>query len=253
MAIAPPTVTVFGVPVSNATKGQAVALMESWIRNDDGKARAIFIVNAHTLNLAWEDSEYRAILQTGDIVFADGIGVRIAAWLKGIQLRDNLVGTDLLPLFMRAKRDRGYRYFLLGGRPGIAERAAAYLRRELPGLRVVGSHHGCFESRETGVVIDAVNGAAPDMLLVGMGNPLQEEWIHRNRAALRVPLSIGVGGLFDHWAGDLHRAPGWVRRLGMEWCQILLQQPHKWRRYLVGNPQFMSRALTDVRRPHALR
>ena len=76
-----------------------------------------------------------------------------------------------------------------------------------------------------------------------MGNPLQEQWIHDHRAALRVPVSIGVGGLFDHWGGNLRRAPLWVRRLGFEWLQILLQQPgRKWRRYLLGNPKFLARA-----------
>jgi len=62
-----------------------------------------------------------------------------------------------------------------------------------------------------------------------------------------VPVSVGVGGLFDHWAGNLKRAPGWVRRFGIEWVQLLLQQPHKWRRYVLGNPKFVVRALRDVR------
>mgnify|MGYP003349334003 CR=1 FL=1 len=84
------------------------------------------------------------------------------------------------------------------------------------------------------------------LLLVGMGNPLQETWIDRWRERLGVPVAIGVGGLFDHWGGNLRRAAPWVRRLGIEWVQILLQQPgRKWRRYLVGNPLFLARALRD--------
>ena len=243
-----PAVTVFGVSITNATKRQAVALMESWINAGDRRSRAVSIVNAHTLNLAWEDPAYRAVLGAADVVFADGVGVRLAARLKGVHLRDNLVGTDLLPLFMRSKRQRGYRYFLLGGIPGTAERAAERLRGDVPGISIVGYHDGCFDVRETRAVVERINAAAPDMLLVGMGNPTQELWIYQNLPALRVPVSIGVGGLFDHWAGNLRRAPGWVRRLGMEWFQLLLQQPHKWRRYLLGNPRFVSRALTDVRR-----
>jgi N-acetylglucosaminyldiphosphoundecaprenol N-acetyl-beta-D-mannosaminyltransferase len=79
------------------------------------------------------------------------------------------------------------------------------------------------------------------LLLVGMGNPLQEQWIDRNLTRLHVPLCMGTGGLFDHWAGNIKRAPRWVRRLGCEWLQLLLQQPHKWRRYLLGNPAFLYR------------
>jgi len=94
-----------------------------------------------------------------------------------------------------------------------------------------------------------INRAAPDMLLVAMGNPLQERWLHAHLPALRVPVSVGVGGLFDHWAGNLRRAPVWVRRLGIEWVQILLHQPHKWRRYVLGNPKFIVRAVREARRP----
>ena len=241
-----PLVTVFGVPITNATKREAVALMESWIRARDGQARSVFIVNAHTLNLSWTDPTYQTVLKAAHIVFADGTGVRLASRLRGVRLRDNLVGTDLVPLFMRSKRQRGYRYFLLGGTPGTAERAAGRLRAELPNLSIVGCHNGCFAASEARAVVKRINAAAPDMLLVGMGNPTQEQWIHRNLSGLRVPVSIGVGGLFDHWAGHLRRAPAWVRRLGMEWAQLLLQQPHKWRRYLLGNPTFVQRAVIDA-------
>jgi N-acetylglucosaminyldiphosphoundecaprenol N-acetyl-beta-D-mannosaminyltransferase len=243
-----PTVTLFGLAVTNATKREAVALMESWIGARDRRSRAVFIVNAHTLNQAADDPGYAALLSGGDVVFADGVGARIAARLKGVHMRDNLVGTDLVPLFMRAKRARGYRYFLLGGTPGTAERAAAQLREDVPGIAIAGCQHGWFDGAETGAVIERINAAAPDMLLVAMGNPLQEQWIATHLPALRVPVSIGVGGLFDHWAGDLQRAPSWVRRGGMEWVQLLLQQPHKWRRYVLGNPRFLSRALVDARR-----
>jgi N-acetylglucosaminyldiphosphoundecaprenol N-acetyl-beta-D-mannosaminyltransferase len=80
-----------------------------------------------------------------------------------------------------------------------------------------------------------------------MGNPLQEQWIDRHLDQLRVPLCLGTGGLFDHWAGNLRRAPRWVRRLGYEWVQLLMQQPHKWRRYLLGNPAFLWRMVSHRR------
>jgi N-acetylglucosaminyldiphosphoundecaprenol N-acetyl-beta-D-mannosaminyltransferase len=79
-----------------------------------------------------------------------------------------------------------------------------------------------------------------------MGNPMQEQWIHGHLPMLEVPVSIGVGGLFDHWGGTLRRAPLWVRCLGIEWVQLLIQQPHKWRRYVLGNPKFVCRALSDA-------
>jgi N-acetylglucosaminyldiphosphoundecaprenol N-acetyl-beta-D-mannosaminyltransferase len=212
------------VRVTDASQREAVTLMESLILARDGCPRAAFIVNAHSLNLAWEDPSYAAVLNGADVVFGDGTGVRLAARAQGVRLRDNLVGTDLLPLFFRSTLERGLRYFLLGGAPGIAAHAAARLEHDVPGICIAGHRHGYFRPGEEEQAIAQINDAAPDLLLVGMGNPTQERWIHANLSALRVPLSIGVGGLFDHWAGQLHRAPLWVRRLGIEWVQILLQQ-----------------------------
>jgi N-acetylglucosaminyldiphosphoundecaprenol N-acetyl-beta-D-mannosaminyltransferase len=241
-----PIVPLLGVGVTNATKEDAVTLMDAWIRARDGRARAVFFVNAHTLNLACENSTYRNVLNSADIVFGDGTGVRLAARLRHVRLRDNVNGTDLLPAFFRARLGHGYRYFLLGGAPGTAERAAKRLESDFPGIRIAGHHHGYITDRDTPDVLGMLDTAAPDMLLVGMGNPKQEEWIHRHLPRLRVPVSIGVGGLFDHWSGVLQRAPQWVRDLGMEWAQLLMQQPHKWRRYFLGNPKFVLRAISDA-------
>jgi N-acetylglucosaminyldiphosphoundecaprenol N-acetyl-beta-D-mannosaminyltransferase len=242
-----PTVSILGVRMANATHEEAIALMEAWIRKREGRSHAVYIANAHTLNLACEDVAYRAVLNAADVVFGDGTGVRWAARRKGVRMKANLVGTDLLPAFFRSTRSAGYRHFLLGGAGGTASRAAALIERNYPGIRIAGCHDGYFDARDTDRVIRTINDAAPDVLMVAMGNPLQEQWIHAQRSVLRVPVSVGVGGLFDHWAGNLKRAPGWVRRFGIEWAQLLLQQPHKWRRYVLGNPKFVVRALRDVR------
>src|SRR5262249_7464482 len=116
-------------------------------------------------------------------------------------------------------------------------------------VSIAGHRHGYVAPGETLDVVATINRAAPDMLLVAMGNPLQERWLHDHLPTLRVSASVGVGGLFDHWAGKLHRAPLWIRRLGMEGVQMLPQQPHKWRRYVLGNPKFIVRALREVRQP----
>jgi len=241
-----PTVCILGVAVTDATKSEAIARMTAWIDARDGRSRAVFIVNAHTLNLACEDTVYRDTLNSADVVFGDGTGVRFAARRKGVRLRDNLVGTDLLPALFHATRTSTYRYFLLGGTPDTAARAAARLRNDFRGICIAGHHDGFFAARETTAVVRMINAAEPDVLLVAMGNPLQERWIAQHLAALRVPVSIGVGGLFDHWAGTLQRAPQWIRDCGMEWVHILVQQPHKWRRYVLGNPKFVARALAEA-------
>ena len=241
-----PQVSILGVRITNASRTHAIALIESLIRSGERRSLPIFLANAHTLNLAAADAEYRRVLNGGFRVFADGTGARWAARMRGVRLVDNLVGTDLIPALFHATAGRGYRYFLLGSDAAAIDRAAQTCVRKFPGWQLAGFHHGYFAAQNTADVIAQVNAARPDLLLVGMGNPLQEHWIHRHRHLLEVPVAIGVGGLFGYWSGDLQRAPAWVRRAGIEWVRILLGQPHKWRRYLLGNPLFLYRMLRDL-------
>ena len=152
-----------------------------------------------------------------------------------------------MPQLLRANSRRQYRYFLVGGDQPTIDSAARYAAAHFDGWTLAGHHHGYIHnaaaSRE---VVQQINATRPDLLLVGMGNPLQEQWIDAHRDMLHVPLCLGVGGLFHYWAGDLKRAPGWLRRLGAEWLGILLQQPHKARRYLFGNPLFLWRIAREA-------
>lgn len=202
-------------------------------------------MHAATANLAHEDANFCAALNRGDLVLNDGIGVRWAARREGLVLEDNLVGTDLVPLLLQARRLRVY---LLGGLPGVAERAAGFLRDRFPEVEVAGWGAGYWEPSQEPDVVEGIRRAAPDLLLVGMGNPQQELFIDRNLSRLGCRVAMGVGGLFDHWSGRLRRASPWLRRWGLEWLQLLVQQPHKWRRYVWGNPKFLWRAFAPLRR-----
>jgi N-acetylglucosaminyldiphosphoundecaprenol N-acetyl-beta-D-mannosaminyltransferase len=235
------TLSVLGVRITDMSKRDAVARIDRLLAQRNGRTHSIFIVNAHTLNLATDDSTFRDVLNSAGTVFGDGTGVRWAARQRGIRLRDNLVGTDLVPELFAATAGQGRRYYLVGTDPDTIRRAAATAQQRFPGWTLAGYHHGYINDAQSAAVVERVNASGADVLLVGMGNPLQERWIHRHEHALRVPVAIGVGGLFDHWAGNIRRAPGWVRWLGYEWVQLLLQQPKKWRRYLLGNPKFLLR------------
>ncbi len=235
-------ISVLKVKITNTSELGAVKMMASFIKQEPDKIHIIFIANAHTLNLATDNPEYRDILNSSNVVFADGIGVRWAAKLRGKILQGNLVGTDLIPSFLSKTSNCGYRYYLLGADPTTIEYAAEFASRQFQGWTLAGFHHGYLEEDKTIKVIEKINSLQPHLLLVGMGNPLQEYWLHNNQSRLKVPLCVGVGGLFDHWGGNLKRAPLWIRRLGFEWLQILLQQPgKKWQRYLIGNPKFIIR------------
>jgi N-acetylglucosaminyldiphosphoundecaprenol N-acetyl-beta-D-mannosaminyltransferase len=220
---------------------EALALVEGWIDAPGPRARAVFFVNAHTLNLAADDPDYRRTLAEADAVFGDGTGVRWAARiLHGARLVDNVNGTDFVPALLGRPGARRRRVFLLGGTEAMVARAAEHARRAFPAWDVAGHHHG-YLAGGSEKALEAIAAARPDLLLVGMGNPTQERWIAEHRARLAVPVCLAIGGLFAYWSGDLDRAPGWVRALGAEWIHLLRRQPRKAGRYLLGNPRFLLR------------
>jgi len=233
---------ILDVPIMDTTMTQALAMLEAMLLQQPARAHAIYFVNAHTLNVACDDPHYRAVLQRADRVFGDGTGVRWAARLiHRVALKDNVNGTDLVPLLFSRLAGRGLRYFLLGNTPERIERAGEHAQRSFPGWTLAGCHTGYLNDGDHDAVVDKINASGAHLLLVGMGNPKQERWIDAHRARLNVSLCLATGGLFDYWVGDLVRAPGWVRRLGHEWLHLLVSQPHKARRYLLGNPKFLLR------------
>ena len=240
-AQAVPTYTLFGIELARVPYEKAIGIVDRCVRDVGSTCATIFFVNTHTLNLSIENREYRRILNASDYVFGDGTGVRWASrLLAGQQRAANINGTDLVPEYLRRRSRANYSCFLLGATSEELRAAAAYVERTFSGWRVVDWHHGYLETDEMNAeVVDRINRARPEILLVGMGNPLQEQWIHANRDRLAVPLVIGVGGLFSYWSGNLKRSPLWLRRIGMEWISILVRQPHKWKRYLLGNAKFL--------------
>jgi N-acetylglucosaminyldiphosphoundecaprenol N-acetyl-beta-D-mannosaminyltransferase len=236
------TLSVLGVPVTDVTMEQALGLLQDMLHAQPRRAHGIYFVNAHTLNNACDRPAYRGVLRAADRIFGDGTGVRWAArLLHGARLKDNVNGTDLVPQMFSRWADRGLRFYLLGNTPERIERAAAHARQAFLGWELAGCHHGFLGPDDHDAVIQKINASGAHLLLVGMGNPKQEQWIHDHLPQLQVPLCLATGGLFDYWVGDLIRAPKWVRSLGLEWLHLLIRQPHKAGRYLLGNPMFLWR------------
>jgi N-acetylglucosaminyldiphosphoundecaprenol N-acetyl-beta-D-mannosaminyltransferase len=172
-----------------------------------------------------------------DQVYADGMGLQIGRRLAGLPRFSRASGTDTVPLLLQRVAP-GTRVFLLGGSESISSAAAERFPSLFPAAVLAGSCHGYFDASQDDGVLRRIEAAAPDVLLVGMGSPRQEQWILRHRRRLGSKLVICVGGLFHYWARDLRRAPSSVRELGLEWLWILLQQPFKWRIYTVDAARF---------------
>ncbi len=243
-----PTISLLGLRLTNLSRDEAL----DWLcdRLDAGAGTRIAFLNAHCANVAAADPAYRAALASADALLADGSGVAIAARMHGHGLAANLNGTDLVPALCGRLALMGRSVFLLGGRPGVAEAAAAKLMALHPGLRIAGTAHGFFAASEEAEVIDMVNASGADVLLTAMGVPLQDVFLARTAASLRPRLTLGVGALFDFLAGEVSRAPVWLRRAGMEWTWRLAQEPVRLaRRYILGNPAFLARAAISATAP----
>lgn len=208
--------------------------------------QTILYVNAHCLNLAYVNPHYRALLNNADLVYPDGIGVVWAARFLGGGRMEKATGADWIGPFCERAVARGWRIYMLAGKPGIARTAAAKLIQSYPGLNIVGACDGFFSEKTAQEVLQEIASVAPQVLFVGMGVPRQEAWIAAHCTALPVQVCWGVGALFDYVAGVERRAPRWMRSIALEWCWRLLVDPFgKWRRYIIGNPLFAYRVLRE--------
>jgi exopolysaccharide biosynthesis WecB/TagA/CpsF family protein len=239
-----------GIRVDSFTFQQILEkLIDVILRKPQSSSCKVAFLNAHNTNVAMSDSEYHSGLNRFDFVFPDGIGLRIAGFLLDLNLLSNAPGTDLIPALLQHKKCQGLQVFLLGHQPEAEERVIQRFTQEFPLVVLAGYHHGFFGNQEDDKVIDQINSSGADLLLVGMGTPKQEKWLLSHGEKLKPRLQITVGGLFQYWDGNLVRAPILARRLGLEWFCILCQQPHKWKRYLIGNPLFLLRIIKERHAP----
>jgi len=242
----PSRVDVLGVGVDPVTVDGLQAEIKRLARS--AERGTVLNVNANCLNLTYGSPALREFFNGADVVFCDGSGVMLAAKLLGKRLPARITYADWAWHLAAFAEAEGLSLFLLGARPGVADRAAQELRERHPGLRIAGVRHGYFDhtpdSPENEAVLHEVNSAKPDILLVGLGMPLQERWLMHNRHRIEAGVALTGGAVFDYVSGDLRRGPRLLTDNGLEWLARLLVEPRRlWRRYLLGNPLFLLRVL----------
>lgn len=205
-------------------------------------------VNAQMLNLAFERPWLNNFINCSDLVFCDGAGVLLAARILGFHIPQRITYADWMWQLAEFSAQNGYSFFFLGAQPGVADKAAARLKERFLGLKIAGFHHGFFDktkgSAENEAVIEEINAVQPDILVVGFGMPLQEQWLLENWERLNARVTLTGGAVFDYISGELRRAPRWMTDHGLEWLGRLVIEPRRlWKRYLVGNPLFLWRVL----------
>lgn len=224
------TIEILGVRVDAFTYANVLDIMASWI--EQGGPHQIATVNPEFVMAAQHDAQFRQTLNNADLCVADGAGLLWAARVLGRSLPERVTGSDLVPLVAQEAAARGWRVYLLGAAPGVADATAVILAHRYPGLRIAGSFSGSPSAADAPAIVAWVRHARPDILFVAYGAPAQDVWIAEHGRALGVPVMMGVGGAFDHIAGVQRRAPDWIQRLQLEWLYRLVTQPWRWRRQL---------------------
>ncbi len=236
------TVNILGVKVACLDLPELLTIALAW--SLEQTRRTIYYANAHCLNLAVDDFDYRQMLNRADIVYADGISMVWSSWfLRGCRLH-KMTGADWINDFCALAEQNGLRLYILAGQRNVASLAKDNLLVRYPGIKIVGAVDGLFEEKSLTEVLEDIAQSNPHVVMVGLGTPLQEKWIAKHREQIAAPICWAVGALFDYVAEVEARAPTLMIRLGLEWAWRLLINPRiKWRRYVIGNPLFAYRVV----------
>jgi len=238
------TVEIVGVNIDNVNMDEAAGILEEYLGMD--ACSMVFTPNSEILLEAVKNRELEDVLNGGQLVVPDGIGVVIASKFYGTPVKERVAGYDLLLRLMKAAGSMNKSVYLLGGKPGIADEAAIKLTEKYDGLRIAGTRDGYFGTEEEEQIINEINAGNADILLAALGAPKQEKFIYNNRSALKVRIAMGVGGSFDVIAGKVKRAPEFYQKAGLEWFYRLMKEPWRIGR-MMRLPKFIALAFFDAK------
>ena len=226
-------VQLFGVTIDAVRMNDATARVFDWIDRRDGNCRYVVTPNVDHTVMLHENSKLRGVYEDASLILADGFPVVMAARMLGRALPGRVAGSDLVPaLCERAeKQQRELRLFLLGAMPGVAERAKHNIEKRWPAVEVVGLYSPPLgfekDDDENAKILAMIDEARPDVLVVGLGAPKQEFWVHEYRDQIAAPAALCVGATIDFLAGEKKRAPQWMQRTGLEWLHRMASEPKR--------------------------
>lgn len=241
-------ISIFGTKVNNISLEEAKSIVKDFLKED--KLHIIYTPNTEIVMAAKDNKEIRDIINSGDLIIPDGIGLVYASRLKKKPLKERVTGFDLSMEILHVANKEGYSLFLLGGKEGVAQEAGKNIKKDYPNIKILGSHHGYFKGSHTGYkdsgeelkIIKEINRLKPDIIFVGLGFPKQEIWIDTNKDRLNCKIIIGNGGTMDILSGKMKRAPEIFQKLGLEWFYRLIKEPSRIKRQIVL-PKFMLKVL----------
>ena len=224
----PQKVNVRGVFVDNVTFDEAIQCGTEMVHA--GGFHAVYTPNAEIVQLCVEQKEIRALINRAELILPDGAGVLLAAKILKKPLKEKVAGIDFGEKMVEQAAKEGWGIYLLGGKPGVAQKAADKLKEKYPQALFVGTHDGYFqkENEENDAVVEEINNSGAVILFVCLGVPMQEKWIDASRERLpNVRLAMGLGGSLDGYAGNVKRAPKFFVKWNLEWFYRLCKEPRR--------------------------
>lgn len=241
-----PPINILGIKVDPLTTDKLNLEIGKIIR--DGRKELVLNVNVNAINQALRHRWMGDLLNSAAIVFCDGYGVILGARILGYKILERITYADWMWDISSFSEREGFSFFFLGAKEGIAKSAADRLRERFPKLRIVGIKDGYFDKTgaENDKVIEEINDASPDILLVGFGMPAQELWLKENWHKIDAQIALTGGACFDFISGTIRRAPRWMSDNGLEWLFRLILEPRRmFVRYVIGNPLFLIRVIKE--------
>ncbi len=223
-------VDIAGINIDDLSMEQAVERIYEFIGTD--RNHSVFTPNSEIMMDGITNKDMRSVLNSSDMLVADGAGVVLASRILGREVKEKVSGVDLVKKLLTESENRPIKFYLFGGKPGIPERANASIICDYPGAQVVGTRNGYFSEEDEAELINDINNSGADILLVCLGAPKQELWINKNKERLKVKASLGVGGTMDILAGNVKLAPDFFRDHGLEWLYRLYKEPWRFKRML---------------------
>ena len=192
-----------------------------------------------------DDKQLRKIVNICPLINADGASIVWAAKKLGIPLKERVTGIDLFENLIKLANDKGYKIYLFGAKEEVVVKLKNMFEEQYPNLQIVGYRNGYFtEADEPKIVKDMAESGA-DMMFVAFSSPKKEYWVNKYLKQLNIPFVMGVGGSFDVMTGVTNRAPIWMQNHGLEWFYRFIQEPRRlWKRYIIGNCQFVKYTYT---------
>lgn len=227
-----------GVGFDDLTRDGAVALCKNLI--EEHRSAYMVTPNPEIVMASWDDPALREAISNANLVIPDGIGVIKAAKILGTPLKERLPGIEIGEAILQYAAQSGKKVFLLGAKPGVADLAADRMREMFPGIDICGVNDGYF--KDDAAVIEKINAAKPDFLMVCLGFPKQEMWMAQNASKLDVGLMAGLGGSLDVFAGTVLRAPEKWQRMNAEWLYRCIKEPWRFKR-IARLPLFILKAI----------